>query len=67
MPDVKDLLEVLCRCLNEVYAYDFKQLQYVDPQIYINLGTIIEGDEFLIGHEFSVEDYKLLGKVIHFL
>jgi hypothetical protein len=63
-PDVKDLLQVLCKCLVEVYEYDFKQLEYVEPQIYINLATISQMDEFLVGHEFAVEDYTLLMKVI---
>ena len=58
--DLKAILEVFCRCLSELYAYDSNQLEYIEPLIYNNCVTLFSEDDYLKANEFNLDSYIAL-------
>ena len=65
--DVNSLLKVLCICLSETYEHDIKQLEYLEPQIFVNITSLLESEDWLIGNEFSIDGFLHLNKVTQIL
>jgi len=61
--DFGAVIEVFCKCLSELYAYDSNQLEYVESEIYGNTLKILEEDDYLRGHEFDINSFLYLIKV----
>jgi len=56
--DFKMILEVFCKCLSELYAYDSNQLELVTPEIYENVQVMMDEDTYLRGNEFDLKMFK---------
>lgn len=61
--NLKMILEMLCKCLSETYAYDSNQLEYIKPEIQENLEILVHEDMYLVANEFNIELYDGLVKV----
>jgi len=63
--DFSAVLEVFCRCLSELYAYDANQLEYIESEIYANTQNLIRDDDHLQANEFDLDNFKYFVKVIY--
>mgnify|MGYP003578455420 CR=1 FL=1 len=64
--DFKMILQVFCKCLSELYAYDSNQLELVEPEIHQNIEAMMEDDLHLKVNEFNTKSFKNLNKVLIF-
>ena len=65
--DFKMILEVFCKCLSELYAYDSNQLELITPEIYENAEIMMEEELYLKANEFNLKSFKNFKQVFFFL